>query len=952
MGVTHLWQILEPVRQPVSLSSLKGKTLAVDLSLWVCEAQTVKKMVGVVTKPHLRNLFFRFSFLTSMGIKLVFVVEGEAPRLKADTMSKRNEIRYGPSKKVGVARTGRSLFKAMLKECLELLECLGVPWVQAAGEAEAMCAYLNAKGHVDGCITNDGDVFLYGAQTVYRNFAMNAKDPDLDCYTMSSIKEKLGCDRESLIGLAVLLGCDYLPKGVPGVGKEQALKLIETLQGQNLLQRFEQWKEQFQYDDNPHSVVKRVIHCSECHHPGSFKEHEHSGCKFCESVRCCKPRDSKRCCPCAWHQLERVKQANAVEDNIRKKAKSCEGFPFSEVIQEFLVNRNKLINIKEYRRPNLLSFQIFASEKMEWKKHYACKKLLALLTHYDMTQRKSGYIDSKQLQAIRIVKTRVKNGIPCFEIEWQKPEHYVDPEDEPVELFVVTVEEESLFQAAYPDVVALYRVEKSEVLQKKQKKRKDKPEKKALSNACDEVTNLLSQINLKPTCSILPVHHSTSDKKAPPEDRMQQRSTGAKDVALAAASCITAVQLPASAAALALPAWPCSLSQSALAGSSVPSQCAEYPGRASSSSETAGLQLSRSDGKGTSFSTSPAPRGHDHDPAADFTMCIKHSHPLGHETVRNSSEYSDVTQSDEHSDSEDDLFSSDAMGQLQEWSLSKRILKKTSIPSQPLSEDVMPLKSLKCFKQTKEILNPDRNSIFSSCQLNKLVQESKDVLSENYASESRVHIYQGEYKKADIVAQIMQKDPYISSSTSLALSGQTTETLHPGCETLPLSQKPAGATGCHLEEACIETTWKASSKKSVCQNRCSSSEDSDDGHMNKILVYEHQKRQLNPSQFKKCFTKRKSSVVTSKRTNSDSALTIKEKKKMTHLKKAVNSFSLQVFPKPSSVGEINCSQSPEPPIERLGSDPTQQGKSALLAYAWADSPLPLSERLKGRVKIN
>lgn len=54
MGVTYLWQILEPVRQPVNISSLRGKTLAVDLSLWVCEAQTVKKMVGVVTKPHLR----------------------------------------------------------------------------------------------------------------------------------------------------------------------------------------------------------------------------------------------------------------------------------------------------------------------------------------------------------------------------------------------------------------------------------------------------------------------------------------------------------------------------------------------------------------------------------------------------------------------------------------------------------------------------------------------------------------------------------------------------------------------------------------------------------------------------------------------------------------------------------------------------------------------------------
>ncbi|NWV42844.1 GEN endonuclease, partial [Grantiella picta] len=938
MGVTYLWQILEPVRQPVNLSSLKGKTLAVDLSLWVCEAQTVKKMVGVVTKPHLRNLFFRFSFLTSMGIKLVFVMEGEAPRLKADTMSRRNEMRYGPSKKVGAARTGRSLFKAMLKECLELLECLGVPWVQAAGEAEAMCAYLNAKGHVDGCITNDGDVFLYGAQTVYRNFAMNAKDPHLDCYTMSSIKKKLGCDRESLIGLAVLLGCDYLPKGVPGVGKEQALKLIETLRGQNLLQRFEQWKEQFQYDDNPPLVVKRIIHCSECHHPGSYKEHEQSGCKFCESMRCRKPSDPKHCCPCAWHQLERVKQANAVEDSIRKKAKSCEGFPFSEVIQEFLVNKNKLVNIRECQRPNLLSFQIFASEKMEWPKHYACKKLLALLTHYDMIQRKSGYIDCKQLQAIRIVRTRVKNGIPCFEIEWQKPEHYVDPEDEPVELFVVTVEEESLFQAAYPDVVALYQVEKSEVLLKKQKKRKDKPKEKELPNACDEVTNLLSQINLKPTCRVLPVQHSTSDTKASPEDQTEQRSTGSEDVALAAASCITTVHMAASAAAL--------------AHSSVPSQCTKYSGISSSSSVPTGLQLSRTNGKGNSSSTSPAHGGDDHDPAADLTTRIKHSHPLGHEPVRDSPEYSDVTQSDTHSDSEDDVFSTDAMGQFHEWSLSKRILKKASISSQPLSEDVMQLESLKCFKQAKETLNPDRNHVFSSCQLNKPVQEGKNVLSEEPASESGIHIYQDDCKKAAILAEMVQKDSYVSSSTSLAFSGQTTETIPPECEVLPASQKPAGATGCHIEEACIETTWKASFKKSVCKNRCSSSEDSDDGHMDKILVYEQQNRQLNPGQFKKCFTKKRSGVVTSKRTNSDSALTIKGKKIPTNLKKAVNSFSMQVSPKPSSVEEVNCSQSPEQPLERLGSDPTQQDKSAVLTCAWADSPLPLSERLKRRIKIN
>uniref|UniRef100_A0A8C8E793 Flap endonuclease GEN homolog 1 n=1 Tax=Otus sunia TaxID=257818 RepID=A0A8C8E793_9STRI len=874
MGVTNLWQILEPVRQPINLSSLKGKTLAVDLSLWVCEAQTVKKMIGVVTKPHLRNLFFRFSFLTSMGIKLVFVMEGEAPKLKADTMSKRNEMRYGPSKKVGAARTGRSLFKTMLKECLELLECLGVPWVQAAGEAEAMCAYLNAKGHVDGCITNDGDVFLYGAQTVYRNFAMNAKDPHLDCYTMSSVKEKLGCDRESLIGLAVLLGCDYLPKGVPGVGKEQALKLIETLRGQNLLQRFEQWKEQFQSDNTEQPlVVKRVIHCSECHHPGSHKEHEHSGCKFCESTKYCKPSDSKYCCPCEWHQLERVKQASAVEDNIRKKANSCEGFPFSEVIQEFLVNKNKLINIKECRRPNLLSFQIFASEKMEWTKHYACKKLLALLTRYDMIQRTSGYTDSKQLQAIRIVKTRIKNGIPCFEIEWQKPEHYVDAEDEPVELFVVTVEEESLFQAAYPDVVALYQAEKSEVLKKKQKNRKNRPKERELSNVYDEVSDLLSQINLKSGCRILPVQDSTSDIKTSPEDQIHQRSTESKDAALAAASSLATVQMPASAAALPLTASPYLLLQSTLADSSIlPPQCTKNSGISSSSSITTGLHLSSVDWEGAFFSASSACGGDTHDPAAGLTTCIKHSHPPGHEIIGNSSEYSDAMQSDQHhSDSADDLVSDDAMEQLQKWSLSERILKKTSIPSKPLlCEDVTQLQSWKCFKQTKETLHPDKDYVSSLCQLNKLVQESKNVPSENYARESSIHICQDQYKNADSLAEIVQKDV---------------------------------VSGCHIKKACVQTTWKTSSKKSVCQKRCSSSEDSDDGNMNENLIYEQQKRRLNPGQFKKSFTKKRSNIV-------------------------------------------------EEPFEKSGSGPTWEARSAPLTSACAESPLPLSERLKGRIKIN
>lgn len=37
-------------------------------------------------------------------------------------------------------------------------------------EAEAQCAWLNHEGLVDGVVTDDNDVFLFGGTHVYRHF--------------------------------------------------------------------------------------------------------------------------------------------------------------------------------------------------------------------------------------------------------------------------------------------------------------------------------------------------------------------------------------------------------------------------------------------------------------------------------------------------------------------------------------------------------------------------------------------------------------------------------------------------------------------------------------------------------------------------------------------------------------------------------------------------------------
>ncbi|XP_040920548.1 flap endonuclease GEN homolog 1 [Toxotes jaculatrix] len=505
MGVHDLWSIVETVRESVPLYSLSGKTLAVDLSLWVCEAQHVQAMMGRVTKPHLRNLFFRVSSLTLMGVKLVFVMEGEAPKLKAETMNKRTETRFGGFKKASAPKsttnTSRGRFKAVLRECAEMLDYLGVPWVTAAGEAEAMCAYLDSQGLVDGCITNDGDAFLYGARTVYRNFNMNSKDPQVDCYRTSQVQTELHLCRENLVGLAIFLGCDYIPKGVPGVGKEQALKLIQALKGQTLLQRFNQWKEN--NAGVSEGVVKKVPHCHVCRHPGSSKAHERGGCVLCDSKRFCQPQDFDYQCPCDWHRYEQTRQALSLEANIRKKTLASQQFPFTEIISEFLISKDKPVSHFKRRQPNMLLMQKFAHDKMEWPKHYTSEKVLVLMTYAELMNRKYGREMSSQIKPLRILKPRVRNGIACFEVIWGTPEHYAFPEDQPAEgqHEVRTVEEESLFRVAFPEVVESYLRDKALAEENKTKKRKPKSKKEKPSDVSDGISDLLAQMSLQSSSS-------------------------------------------------------------------------------------------------------------------------------------------------------------------------------------------------------------------------------------------------------------------------------------------------------------------------------------------------------------------------------------------------------------------------------------------------------------------
>ena len=54
---------------------------------------------------------------------------------------------------------------------------------------------------------------------------------------IANITSLSGLNRRNLVALALLLGCDYLPQGVAGVGREMAIKFTTSLKDTDLLSR-------------------------------------------------------------------------------------------------------------------------------------------------------------------------------------------------------------------------------------------------------------------------------------------------------------------------------------------------------------------------------------------------------------------------------------------------------------------------------------------------------------------------------------------------------------------------------------------------------------------------------------------------------------------------------------------------------------------------------------------
>uniref|UniRef100_A0A182YRQ4 Flap endonuclease GEN n=1 Tax=Anopheles stephensi TaxID=30069 RepID=A0A182YRQ4_ANOST len=493
MGVKDLWNLLTPHMERKPLFELSNKVVAIDLSGWVCESLNV---VDYFVHPrfYLRNLFFRTCYLLQTGITPVFVLEGTAPPLKYGVIVKRNQqtqFRGVRPKKIAncdkatsastvaaekpgkPAEQKRNRFHHVLKQCEELLSAMGLVCVQAPGEAEALCAYLNRDDLIYGVISQDSDCFAYGAVRVFRNFAASQNGGSVEIYDLSRLDgSSLRLGQEKIVAMALLSGCDYCPAGVMGVGREMVTRFISCYSDSEILPKMRSWRKTANRLTELEIRAEDKNICTDCGHVGKQLQHRKAGCLDC--------RTKPGCNESRWKQQRcNIK----TELDIKRRALKDPDFPHEPIIDEFLTRPCELPALDlSWRQPNLVKFIKSMSAYLQWNELYCFQKLLPLFTRWQVYVKK--HPPAKRcnvyLEPDHIKKKRSPKGIASYEIVWKDAQNmfgglipqeqidaYLAEAGNSLESLWSTIEPHDLVQEAYPELVDAFLASKAKPSRRK-----------------------------------------------------------------------------------------------------------------------------------------------------------------------------------------------------------------------------------------------------------------------------------------------------------------------------------------------------------------------------------------------------------------------------------------------------------------------------------------------------
>jgi len=239
------------VSHPISISELRTKQIAIDAYNTIYQfLTTIRGYDGFYLSDnennitsHLAGLFYRTSYIIMNSIFPVYVFDGKPNPLKEATLESRFHMREKAMNEWKTAlvegdmdmaykkaRQSTRITSEIVESSKELLSYMGIPYLTANSDGEALSAYLSRKGSVWASASQDYDSLIYNATRIVRNFAVERKKSsnkvDFEIIYTDEVLNNLGITHEQLIDIAILVGTDF-NEGVMGIGPKKALSLIK-----------------------------------------------------------------------------------------------------------------------------------------------------------------------------------------------------------------------------------------------------------------------------------------------------------------------------------------------------------------------------------------------------------------------------------------------------------------------------------------------------------------------------------------------------------------------------------------------------------------------------------------------------------------------------------------------------------------------------------------------------
>lgn len=242
MGVTNLLPQLKDIQREVSLTEYKGKTLAVDGYGWLHRGLILCAQDLCLDRPtqsYITSFMKKIQMLRDFQVDAYVVFDGASLPTKEMTANERREkrkvAREAANKYLKAGNKGaafKEFMKAaavtpeMAKAIMVELDRLRVKYVVAPYEADPQMVYLEKVGLVDGILSEDSDLLIFGCKKLITKLNDRGTCIEIDKGNLHKLKADYHrFTNEQWRSLAILSGCDYT-KGIPGVGMKTAYNLI------------------------------------------------------------------------------------------------------------------------------------------------------------------------------------------------------------------------------------------------------------------------------------------------------------------------------------------------------------------------------------------------------------------------------------------------------------------------------------------------------------------------------------------------------------------------------------------------------------------------------------------------------------------------------------------------------------------------------------------------------